>query len=235
MKRNLSILTLVFAVAFFVMIVGPALINQQFSLYPLIKNGDVLDIFTPLVLIPLYWLLFKVGKNENPGSRETVVFLILAAFWVEGQGMHLSANSIGHLLEDVTDEDILTLTYFYDEILSHYLWHFGIVGLSALLIARQWRNPLTGEGNAWWAVIIGGIIHGFNYFISIVEAQTAPLGVPFAILVTLFTLLWGRDKLKEQPLLTFFFVAYLVATLFFSGWAIYWGGLPEFSAVGVID
>ena len=59
--------------------------------------------------------------------------------------------------------------------------------------------------------------------------------MPFAALVVLFTLVWGRKKLRQQPLLPFFLVAYLVATLFFAGWAIYWGGLPEFSEVGIID
>jgi hypothetical protein len=235
MKKSQSILILVFAVVFLVMIVGPALLNQQFRPYPLIKNGDVLDIFTPLIIIPIYWLLFTLGNKENPNTKETLAFLILASFWVEGQGMHLSANSIGHLLKGVTHQDLHTLTYFFDENLSHYLWHFGMVGLSALLIYRHWRMPSIEKTGAWWAVILGGIIHGFNYFISIVEAQTAILGVPFAILTTLFMAIYGRKKLKQRPLLTFFFIAYLVATLFFTGWAIYWGGLPEFSAVGIID
>ena len=61
------------------------------------------------------------------------------------------------------------------------------------------------------------------------------LGVPFAILITIFTLAWGRKKLRQQPLLIFFFVAYLVATILFAGWAIYWGGLPEFGKVWGLD
>jgi hypothetical protein len=41
-------------------------------------------------------------------------------------------------------------------------------------------------------------------------------------------------RYRYQPLLLFFFIACLVATLFLVGWGSYWGGLPEFSEVGII-
>ncbi len=59
--------------------------------------------------------------------------------------MHLAANSISHLMEEMKHSDAYTLTHFYDEVLSHSLWHVGIVGLSALLLYRQWRNPFPGR------------------------------------------------------------------------------------------
>ena len=88
-----------------------------------------------------------------------------------------------------------------------------------------WEDPL----------VLAGIIHGFTLFILIIEGGTAPLGVPFAVLVTLLGLIWGWKRFRQQPLLVFFFVACLVATLLFAGWGVYWGGLPEFSEVGIID
>lgn len=233
--NRLSRLTLLFSILFAVLIIGPAIFNEQFGPYPLMKTVDVMDLFTPLILIPLYWVLFQVSREKTPSPGETIVFLVLAAFWVEGQGMHLSANSIGHLLKEMKGSDVYILTNFYDEVLSHYLWHFGLVGLSALLIYRQWQHPFVGERSGLGLESLAGFIHGFNYFVTVVEARTAPLGVPFAILVTIFTLVWGRKKLGQQPLLAFFFVACLVATILFAVWGIYWGGLPEFSEVGIID
>jgi hypothetical protein len=233
--NRLSRLTLVFSILFAVFIVSPALFNKQFGPYPLMKTGDVIDVFTPLVLIPLYWAMFQVRREATSTPRETVVFLILAAFWAAGQGMHLSANSIGHLLEGAQESDVYTLTHFYDEVLSHYLWHIGLVGLAALLVYRQWQHPFTGEGSGLGLAVLAGLIYGVIYFMAIIEAATAPLGIPFAILVVVFTLVWGRKKLRQQPLLVFFFVACLVATLLFAAWAIYWGGLPQFSQVGIID
>ncbi len=96
MKR-LSKLILAFAILFAVFIVLPGLISNQFAPYELLKNGDILDLFTPLVLIPLYWLLFQITPDKKPSQGEVIAFLVLAAMWIEGQGMHLGANAIGHL------------------------------------------------------------------------------------------------------------------------------------------
>ena len=233
MKR-LSFLILAFAILFAVFFIGPPLLSRQFSPYPLMKVGDVFDVLTPLVLLPLYWLLYRLN-GEKMALAGITLFVVLAALWVEGQAMHLAANSIGHLLEDMKRSDAYHLTAFYDEVLSHYLWHFGIVGLSALLIWRQWHNPFHEKRAGIWLLILAGVIHGFTFFLIVIEAGTAPLGVSFAVLVTSLGWILGRKRLRQQPLLTFFLVGYSVATAFFIGWAIYWGGLPEFSQVGIID
>jgi hypothetical protein len=232
--QRLSRITLIFAILFTVLIVSPGLLSNQFSPYMLIKTGDVLDVFTPLILLPLYWFMLQLSPGQLPKRSEMVAFMVLAAAWASGQGMHLSANSIGHLLQDSMVADINDLTYFYDETLSHLIWHLGIIGLSALLVYRQWKNPFSGETAGLAPVIIGGVLYGFTYFLTIVEGGTGLLGVPFALLITLFVLIWARDRLKEMPLVTFFFTAYLLATILFAIWAIYWGGLPEFSDVGLI-
>ncbi len=231
---RLSHLIFLFGLASAVLFIGPALLSEQFPLFPLMKIGDVFDIFTPLVLIPLYWLLYNLDQNKKLSIRGGVLFLIFVALWVEGQGMHLSANSIGHLLADTTESDVYVLTHFYDEVLSHYLWHLGVVGLAALLLIRQWRNPFAENRSSFTLVILAGIIYGFTFFLIIIEGGTAPLGIPFAIVVTLAALIWGRKNLSRQPLLAFFLVSFGVATLLFAGWAIYWGGLPQFSEVGII-
>lgn len=232
--ERLARLTLVFAIAFAVFIVAPAFLGMPFGPYPLLSCGDVLDLFTPLVLIPLYWALFREAGDPPPGRGGTIAFLALAALWVEGQGMHLAANAIGHLPGAGEGTALARLTHALDEELSHYLWHGGMVGLSALLIHRQWRHPFAGRRSGLGFEGVAGAIHGFNYFITIVEAGTARLGIPFAALVLLFVALRGRGRLREQPILAFFFVAYLVATLGFLGWGLYWRGLPEFSQVGII-
>ena len=233
--KNLSTIALIFSIVFLLFFMAPPFLNKQLGVYPLMKVGDLFDIFTPLVLIPLYWLLFRIDKDKSPGIKANLIFMILVAFWIEGQGMHLAANSIGHLLKGIEGSDIYSLTNFYDEVLSHYLWHFGIFGLSALAISRQWRNPFAEGKIVSRLPILAGIIHGFSLFVIVIEAGTAPLGMTFAILVTLLGLIWGRKRFNQQPVLLFFFITCLVAVLLFAGWAIYWQGLPEFSEVGIID
>ena len=234
MKR-LSWLALSFSILFAILIISPALLSSQFGPYPLMKVGDILDIATPLILIPIYWLLFQLERQKLPQQGQMLLFMALAAAWAAGQGMHLSANSIGHLLADMMDTDVYKLTYFYDEDLSHFIWHAGIVGLSALIIFRQWRNPFVNGPEGLAAVIVGGLIYGFTFFLTVIEAGTALLGVPFAVMIAAFGLIWGRKHFKHQPMTTFFVVAYGLATVLFVIWAIRWGGLPEFSEVGLIQ
>lgn len=236
---RLTYLILIFAILFAIFMILPALLGGQFTPYPLMKNGDVLDLLTPVVIVPLYWLLFQIRPHRSPNQKETLVFLILTALWVEGHGMHLVANSIGHLTLDNPNSEIKQLTFFYDEILSHYIWHLGLIGMSVLLIYRQWQNPFTKQYSSLKIEITAGIIHGLTYFICVIESATTISGVPFALGVVMFTLIWGRrnlqQRLSQQPILTFFFISYALACLLFLGWGLYWGGLPEFSQVGIID
>lgn len=226
---------LIFAILFAVFTISPAFLDQPFGLYPFLRIGDVVDFFTPLVIIPLYWVLVQTKRDRVLGQRETLVFLILAALWVEGQSVHLAANAIGHLTKEMPDGNATTLVHFLDEVLSHYLWHVGMFGLSALLICDQWRNAGANECPGLGFDVAAGIIHGFNYFLLIVEGGTTAVGVPFALLVVIAMLVWGRRKLYQQHVLRFFFAAYLLATLCFLAWGMYWSGLPEFSQVGIID
>jgi hypothetical protein len=239
---RLSALILLFGVAFAALILGPALLPAPFAAYPLLRTGDVFDLLTPLVLIPLYWLLFRGGGVGAPGRAETTAFLVLAALWVEGQAMHLVANAIGHLSADFAGTPAATLVHVLDERLSHFLWHAAIVGLAWLLLRRAWRHGAPGVSRPFPAgsggaglPVAAGVLYGFTYFAAFVEAGTAPLGIPFAALVVVWVAVRNREQRARRPLVQFLFAAHAVALLAFLGWALYWRGLPEFSAVGIIE
>jgi len=229
MKR-LSLLTLIFAflsLTFFLLLI---FLRIPFPLYPLMSVQDALDNLTPLVLIPIYWLMYKnLGQGKTSLTSE-IFFMIMAAFWVLGQGMHLSANSINNLIGnlaknqvfDATTTDIYHLTYFYDEYLGHYLWHIGVVGLAAISVYENWRQP-AHEKTDWRLVIPAGVLYGFTCFCFFLEGNTMILGCPFVAILTLLVLVWGRAKLTQQPVLAFFFVTCLFAFIGFVGWWLYWG------------
>ena len=120
--QRLARLILIFAILFAVFIIAPAFFSDRFAPYPLMKNGDVLDLLTPLVLIPIYWLLFQIHPHRPPSQKQMLVFLLFAALWIQGQGMHLVANSIGHIAQPDFGSKVKQLSYFYDEILSHYIY-----------------------------------------------------------------------------------------------------------------
>ncbi len=232
MKR-LSALTLLFAILSLVFFLLLVFLRIPFLYYPLMSWQDALDVLTPLVLIPIYWLMVRGINNGRKSQTADIIFMVMAAFWVMGQGMHLAANSINNLtgylardgVVDVTATDLYTLIYFYDEYLGHYLWHIGVIGLAALLIFQSWRQPVKERTN-WGLVIPAGILYGFTCFCFFLEGNTMLLGFPFATMVTLLVLVGGRRKLAQQPILAFFFVSCLITFLLFSGWGLYWGGFP---------
>ena len=226
-------LILLFALAFALLLLGPPLLGQPFPGYPLMDWADVLDIATPLVLMPLYWVLFTDAGRVYRTLALTLAFVVLAALWTEGQGMHLSANSIGNLFGGGTTQ-VHTLIHFYDEVLSHYLWHLGIISLSILLLAVSYSDPVSASAPRWGIIIPAAVMYGFTYFAAIVEGGTVPLGLPAAVLIVVWLLARKQNEIKTHNLVGFFFLANAIALLLFAVWFARWGGFPEFSAVGLI-
>lgn len=218
---------LVFAVAFAVFFVGPAMLGFPFPLYPLMKVGDVFDLLTPLILIPLYWRLFVDASARPISGRPTTAFLVLASLWVLGQGMHLSANSIGHQLKALTTTPAYILTDFYDESLSHYLWHLGVFGMAALLAVRSSRGEAGPSTRLRWPLWAAAVVYGLTFAIIVLEGQTWPVGLPFAAVAGLLPLLARRVDLRRRPILAFFTWGHLVALLLMVAWWLYWGVMIE--------
>jgi hypothetical protein len=218
---------LVFSLAFALFFVGPALLGSTFRPYPLMKNGDVFDLLTPLFLIPLYWQLWARAGQRPAAQVANTVFLVLAALWTLGQGMHLSANSIGHQLSTMKASPAYQLTDFYDETLSHYLWHLGIFGLTALIMVRSWRGVVQVTPSSRWQLVAALCIYGLTFAVITLEGTTWPLGLPFAAAAGSAPLILGRDRLDGRPALAFFSWAHLLALFILAGWWLYWGSMVE--------
>jgi hypothetical protein len=56
---------------------------------------------------------------------------------------------------DLEANGIFGLTDFLDEHLGHYLWHAGLLGLTGLLVYREWHRPAE-LSTVWWVTIVGG-------------------------------------------------------------------------------
>lgn len=219
-----------FAFAFFFLV--PPLLSQPFPGYPHMHWADVLDLLTPLVLIPLYWLLFTDAGRTLRGRTVTIVFLVLASLWVEGQGMHLAANSIGNLLGGGGGA-IAGLVHFYDEVLSHYMWHAAVIGLSLLLLLEGARDPATSRPGWEW-LVPAGLLYGITCFLAFVEGATVPMGLPAVVLIVVGLVVILRDRIRTHNLVGFFFVGYSVTLLLLAVWGIAWKGFPELSELGWI-
>ena len=109
------------------------------------------------------------------------------------------------------------MTNFFDEGLSHYLWHIGFLGLIAILTYGNWRYASEEQTN-WWLVAPAGILYGFTCFCIILEGGTWQMGFPFLTILTLLILSRGRGKLEQKPFLSFLGLSCLLASLLFIGW-----------------
>jgi hypothetical protein len=217
---------MLFAICLTLLIIGPALLSRPSSFYPSMHWGDVLDLLTPLVMIPLYWHLFTSGGRVAPGRTASLAFMILAAVWVEGQGMHLAANSIGNLMGEGAGA-VQSLVHFYDEVLSHYIWHAGLLSLSVLLLLQTGRAELSGAKVSWAWVAPAGVLYGLTMFLAIDEGATVPMGLPAVVLLALGLLLFGRPRLWGDNLQAFFLLGYGLTSLLFGAWFAAWGYFPE--------
>ena len=226
-------LILLFAVCFAFFTLAPPFLGQPFPLYALMDWADVLDMLTPLILIPLYWLLFTdAGRMLRPRSL-VIAFLVFAALWSLGHGIHLAANSINNLLGPGATP-VHELVQFYDEDLSHYLWTIATVALSILLLAPLVSGQAQTLPMPWAYVIASAVLYGFTYFAAVVEGGAVPFGLPAAVLIVLALLAKARIQIRTNSLTAFFFFGYVLALLLLAGWFAYWGGFPEFSEIGLI-
>jgi hypothetical protein len=221
---------LAFSIAFAVFIIVPAFLNRPFPAYPLMHVADTFDLLTPFVLITAYWLLLAdVGGASD--RRWMLAFLLLGTLWVSGQAMHLAANSINNLLGEGSS-DVNRLVHFYDEVLSHYSWHAGILGLSILLVSAEAAGTTSPVQTR--VLVPAAAVYGLTFFLAVTEGGTVPLGLPAAAAITLWLLLRGWQARAGRPLTVFFLAGYLVALVLLAGWGIYWGGFPEFTEVGLL-
>ena len=215
-----------------VVFLAPPFTPWQFAPYPLLRWGDILDLATPLVMLPMYWLLLSHGRRRL-GAWEMAAFLVLGAIWIEGQSIHLAANAIGHLVERDAAGD---LTEFLDERLGHDMWHGAAVALAGL-VALRGLDPGTprvaGGGRALG--LVAAAIYGLAMFLISVEGGTAVLALAGGAVVTGIAARRGLQVMLSHPKSTLFGVGYPVMALLLGIWFVYWGGrLPEFSSIGLI-
>lgn len=233
-RSSLTPLLLVYSLAFAAFLLIPPLLGFGRGLHPDTTIADVFDLFTPLVLIPLSWAVFSRTSPERPSATATTLFLVTAALWVLGHGMHLAANSIGNLISDTdptTPTAVQDLVHYYDETLSHELWHAAILGLAALIVWRAWSSALTQTASPL-IVFLSAAIYGFTLFLITVEGGSVPLVLPGAALLVIALVWRWRASRVLHPAHSMFLAAHALTLVLLVIWGLWHTGFPQFTELG---
>ena len=102
LMNRLSWVILVFAIGFAAVHLVPLLVWKPWPANSLIGVGTALDLLSPLIMLPIYMLLYQWGHNRKlvqPSMWLGLAFLVFAVLWVEGDGLHIQANAISLALK----------------------------------------------------------------------------------------------------------------------------------------
>jgi hypothetical protein len=237
-KNSLSNWLFLFGMAYVFMHAMPSFLTHDVK--NLLTAGDLLNFFTPFVIIPLVWKIYFILRHNLRAISEQkiravwILLLFSSILYVNGQGMNLSANAIARHLGDMKDTPVFWLDYFFDETMGHIFWHSGMIGisLSFLFLATQ-SKPVAAR----WQTFAGAACYSFAYFTDAVEGQTVPLLFPSAVLILIWILFYRKKQARafsENPVMLFFLSGYAMAIMLFLIWWILQGGFPQFSELGWI-
>jgi hypothetical protein len=196
---------LAFAAAVFVFHQLPAFVGEP--------AGDWVDLLTPFAVIGT--AAFVIGRGAS--TLVLVIAIIGAVLYVDGHGIHLAANAIGH--EELTGE-AADVTHFWDEEWGHFEWHLGwFLLIGAFCLARTERP---------WLPAVCAALLGWTLFVSTVEggswwlelAATAVF-VPWAVV-------------SRRPFVVTVAASFGLAALLIGIWAVWQGGMPQFSDAGFL-
>jgi hypothetical protein len=175
--------------------------------------ADWIDVATPYAfLLPAAVFLWRGGGVSAP---MWLAYLVGAVTYVEGHGVHLSANSISNATPTAA-------AHLWDEVVGHYLWYTGAMlvwtALAATLVRRcRPRGPLA---------VLFALAVGVTAATNSLEGGTALLGLATAAGFAA----WGwLTRASSGRLLL---IGSVPALLVIAGWGIWNAGFPQPSELG---
>ena len=146
------------------------------------RIADWIDLLTPFVVVlPLSCFLWF----SEVGPKAWLLAAIGSILYVEGHGIHLSANSISNVVADSvavrsTDDAarLEDVVHLWDEVVGHYVWYAGLAVLVAVCAfscrGRRLAVPTS-------ASVIGGSVSGVTWATNGLEGGTAAASLTAAI------------------------------------------------------
>lgn len=139
------------------------------------RVADWIDLLTPFVVVlPLLWFLW--GRQLQ--RRYLIPAAVGAIAYVEGHGIHLSANSIGNAAAADGGGPADGTAHLWDEVVGHYVWYLGLAILLATC-ALAVRGQSVGIPAP--ALALGGALCGITWATNGLEGGTAVFSLACAI------------------------------------------------------
>ena len=175
---------------------------------------DFADLLTPYVVAgPALAVLARTGA----GRRSWALALLGAVMFVQGHGLHLSANSIAYATGPQQP------AYLWDEVVGHHLWFVGLT-LLLVVVAESVRPQRLPTGPA--ALGLAGLV-GVTWAANVVEGGAVPLGTALALGLVAYGAR-TRDAASGRLLL----LAFGLAVLLVGAYGLWQGGFPQPSELG---
>ena len=177
------------------------------------RYEDFADLLTPYAVAgPALAAVAAVGASR----RTWTVALLGAGAFTQGNGVHLSANSIRHAVGPVAPIDL------WDERVGHWIWFVGLAVLTGAV-----AHAVAGTVSARpWGTVLAGLV-GLTWAANVVEAGAVPLGVLLA--GGLAVQGW---RLRTTPTGSLLAVAFGLSLVLVAAWGAWWGGFPQPSELG---
>lgn len=199
---------LAFAAVFFVFHQLPSILFPD-------RIEAAIDVLTPFaVAAATVAVMLALGAPRGP----VVAALFAGVLYVHGHGVHLAANSIHN--EGAQGN----LVYFWDERFSHIEAVLGWFGLVAAFCFAERVAPRSVSASPA-LLALAALVLGWTFFTSTVEGQTWWLELPATVLFAITALRAPR------PIVCAAAGAFAVGAALIVVWAIWHGGVPEFSAL----
>ncbi len=184
------------------------------------RVADWVDLLTPVVVVlPLLWFLWL----QRAGGRSWLVAAVGSIVYVEGHGIHLSANSISNVAPAATtSEQALDVIHLWDEVVGHYVWFGGLAILLAVCAASVSGRQLNIPGPI---LAIGGAISGVTWATNGLEGGTAVASLGCAVVAV------GWAARRRRGLGLALLAGGVVAVVILGGYGLVRGGFPQPSSL----
>ena len=178
------------------------------------RYEDFVDLLTPYVVAgPALAAMARTGADR----RTWTAALLGTAVFVQGHGIHLSANSISYARGPQAP------VHLWDETIGHLLWFAGLALLvgAVVLAVRAERVGASPRAVALAALV------GLTWAANVVEGGLVPLGS--ALAVALVVLGWRTRRAGAGRLLVVSFGLSLALVAAYGAWQ---RGFPQPSELG---